>query len=280
MQYEYLQICVQNLAMRTERTKAAFTLIEMLIAVTIVMVLIALLLPAIKKAKMTAYRAICLSNQRTIVTGLHQYATEYNSYFPPYDMNGYQASAYDLRGSWWTDTNTPKRPRGLGLLAQVSLLPTTKLGKIIHCPAMDNTGSGHARYGMDRIWHTGTGVGGSWWTNSDYANMRVIGSYNYRASSWLAYHNVDMTTADANGTEVMIIDLPDMRFGGKFLHPDGYNRAFGNGHGAWFADPERKVDNLIMSYPEYFGSAGAVHGLLNTAPGEERHLYPFLAVQR
>ena len=60
-----------------------FTLIELLVVISIVALLIAMLLPALKKAKETARRAVCLSNLRQISNGLHVYANEADGHFPP-----------------------------------------------------------------------------------------------------------------------------------------------------------------------------------------------------
>ena len=61
---------------------AAFTLIELLIAVSMLVALIALLLPAIKMARETTRRAICLSNQRQLLTALIVYVDENGGRFP------------------------------------------------------------------------------------------------------------------------------------------------------------------------------------------------------
>ena len=62
---------------------SGFTLIELLVVISIVALLIGLLLPALKKAKESARRAVCLSNLRQICNGLHVYANEFDGYFPP-----------------------------------------------------------------------------------------------------------------------------------------------------------------------------------------------------
>lgn len=58
--------------------RAGFTLIELLAVISIVALLIALPLPALKKAKETVRRTQCLSNLRNISNGLHVYANEYD----------------------------------------------------------------------------------------------------------------------------------------------------------------------------------------------------------
>ncbi len=55
-----------------------FTLIELLVVVAIIAVLVAILLPAISKAREIARRAVCGSNLRQLGTGLAIYEQEWN----------------------------------------------------------------------------------------------------------------------------------------------------------------------------------------------------------
>lgn len=56
--------------------KKAFTLIELLVVIAIIALLLAVVLPAMKKAKMQATGAICLSNLKGITASWHTYAMD------------------------------------------------------------------------------------------------------------------------------------------------------------------------------------------------------------
>lgn len=67
----------------------AFTLIEMLIAISIAMVLAALIAAGTRSSIAAANRTKAISNLGQILTAMHLYATDNNEYFPPgYDWKG------------------------------------------------------------------------------------------------------------------------------------------------------------------------------------------------
>ncbi len=65
--------------MKTKRT-LAFSLIELLIVVTIIMILAGLLLPALRQVRERAKAVACLSNMRQIGVMLNLYEQDYNGY--------------------------------------------------------------------------------------------------------------------------------------------------------------------------------------------------------
>ena len=61
--------------------KKAFTLVELLVVIGIILVLASILMPALLKAKESANRATCLANIRSIGQAMHIYANENESKF-------------------------------------------------------------------------------------------------------------------------------------------------------------------------------------------------------
>jgi prepilin-type N-terminal cleavage/methylation domain-containing protein len=65
------------------RKKNAFTLVELLVVVGIISVIVALLLPALQRARSQAQAVTCLTNMRQIALAFRMYANEHKDLLPP-----------------------------------------------------------------------------------------------------------------------------------------------------------------------------------------------------
>lgn len=71
--------------------RKAFTLIELLVVISIVALLVAILLPALSKARESAIRILCLSNLRQVGIGLNIYKTDHLDWYPLFEPASYVA---------------------------------------------------------------------------------------------------------------------------------------------------------------------------------------------
>ena len=137
----------RSITNKAHRTDRGFTLIELLVVVTIIAVLVALLLPALSKARATSIRVSCASNHRQIMIALFSYSSEYDrlwstcggaTYQLPINVNGqtYSPSGTNTTiGVGWFDIpllGQYLHPGTKGLLGQ---WPYPKpANKAMYCP--------------------------------------------------------------------------------------------------------------------------------------------------
>jgi prepilin-type processing-associated H-X9-DG protein/prepilin-type N-terminal cleavage/methylation domain-containing protein len=83
----------------TWRVRRAFTLVELLIAVSIIALLIAVLVPSLRGARAQAKQAVCLSNMRSIGLATSMYADE--------NLDRYPLSAHHSQDALWLRSLQP-----------------------------------------------------------------------------------------------------------------------------------------------------------------------------
>lgn len=116
-----------------QRTRA-FTLIELLVVITIVTLLIAILLPALRSARVSARGVQCMSNLRQITTWGYAYVVENDGWLP---HNGNTQPP-----EWWNGGYPELSPTSVYRKAEMAGLfrvgpladPDTPKGTLMNCP--------------------------------------------------------------------------------------------------------------------------------------------------
>ncbi|MAE68136.1 MAG: hypothetical protein CMJ18_28130 [Phycisphaeraceae bacterium] len=147
----------RRLKTSSDRSLRAFTLIELLVVISILALLIALLLPAIKKARALARTTQCASNVRQVAVALRAYAADNNSNLPIYNAHVHTNVA--SHRMYWTDMLiTGPHPQNGGYLPAPRYTYWESYGAyadgVLRCPEVSEEvlgrgGAGYGGYGVN-----------------------------------------------------------------------------------------------------------------------------------
>jgi prepilin-type processing-associated H-X9-DG protein/prepilin-type N-terminal cleavage/methylation domain-containing protein len=244
----------------------AFTLVELLVVISIISVLVAVLLPALFKAKSLALSVACLNHLRQLQTCWLMYANDHDGTLPPnmfvFDIpTGELIPGLDPRLTWCggnasTDVNTANIEKGY-------LFPYNRSVGIYHCPADKATVLGatvrHTRsYSMSESIN---GIRSSVLMPRIPSFQKLTEIRNPEPAELFVFIGVhEKGIADS----LFGIPIPGDPFDGIWFdlpanrHNDGCNLSFADGH----------VQHWKWIVPKVFRSLGQ-----DVAPGEERRDY-------
>jgi prepilin-type N-terminal cleavage/methylation domain-containing protein len=110
------------------RERNGFTLIELLVVIAIIALLMAILMPVLRSAREQARKAVCLAHVKSLITGVHVYAADYDGNIP--------ASIEFMNASWnficWQTYDPPPRWVMLGRLYGTGII---KDPEVFYCPS-------------------------------------------------------------------------------------------------------------------------------------------------
>ncbi len=158
--------------MRGHSTRAVvrggFTLVELLVVIGIIALLVAMLLPVLKKAQGAAYKAACLSNLRQLTMAWEYYATDNKGYLvdgwadrttapPGMAQYGPRPQIPFFKGTVWPPVNGKPMGNTEEAIKEGCLYKYARNTQVFHCPG---DFSWHLQsYGIN-AWLNGEGASG------------------------------------------------------------------------------------------------------------------------
>ena len=231
------------------KKRAAFTLIELLAVIAIVLLLLSLLVPALATARERGRRAVCMSNERQIFAACLLYAGDHDGHMP--GGNAEVAPGYGIDSTYAVSANIPMgtallvgglvNSRDGGNLTQNYLGRDDNTARLFYCPTWS-----HPFFRQNTKFTCGIGEYGGWSAPGTALPRSHVGiSYNYRSTftngpnRW----NAPNTRQERPAHTAILSDhwylwQFDNIWYGQYAHQTGYSASFLDGHVAWRPDPD------------------------------------------
>jgi prepilin-type N-terminal cleavage/methylation domain-containing protein/prepilin-type processing-associated H-X9-DG protein len=130
---------------RASRRRSAFTLLELLAVLTIILVVVGLLSAALNQTRTRTLRVTCLDNMRQLQLAWRMYAEDNNEHValnktaPPLTVGGVSIAAAPRNSTNSWVAGNPKEDRTWQTLAQGTLYPYVKHPEVYRCPMDSST---------------------------------------------------------------------------------------------------------------------------------------------
>jgi prepilin-type N-terminal cleavage/methylation domain-containing protein/prepilin-type processing-associated H-X9-DG protein len=217
---------MRNTSTRRRRRRRGFSLVEVIVVIGIVAILIALLLPAIARAREQAKTVQCMSQLRQVGVALTSYAVANRGHYPTWSnwqVYGGDGTGEDDPGLGWTEMLEPHIGK-----------PTSG---IYQCPAFPPEAQFNYFLGMRWVVH-GAGKQSLMQTEVKQASQFVLGGecthQRLYPKPWGECVNyIDTNDADKDDIRWKCLAYFGEAYGWN-AHPNGNNVLFGDGHVATY----------------------------------------------
>lgn len=246
--------------------RRGFTLIELLVVISIIALLIAILLPALSKARDSAKKVQCLVNVRQLATASTAFAVDYKGETPPpataaatlpisygiWHNNGFGDPTNFAQDALDAQRFGNYRRAGVLFSEGYSSAP-----EILYCPSMEESHPWLTIGGT----RPGGNVRGGWFEEGSRPNTIIDSSYHYRETSagegeqpysgsfsavtWRPRFTKNLNIdRDVSDQPIYADAFSAADRGKETAHEDGYNFARLDGSGEFFFDQAEDIESL------------------------------------
>ena len=215
--------------------RRGFSLVELLVVISILFVLIGMLLPALNLGKESAKKVVCAAYLGQFGKAHIAYASEHKDQWietAVRDDNDY--SAYSVWGNDWAVIRSQGKYRGHGALYKLEHLDDSQ---VFYCPSW--------RYGGAMLGVVSASVNENGWPSDDdpdaSGTTRIWTGYHYRGTlSPPLFRSARVN--DPAHTAVMADAFSDPDRSTNYHHGNGYVTLFVDGHATFLPDSTKVVE--------------------------------------
>ena len=250
--YKFRRVC-KNLKVSTHKQQKGFTLMELLVVISIIALLLAILMPTLQKAKELARRTVCLSNQRQNGISLYQYASAWDDRLPPMVLEGPGRGLMNASHSFFIEFMGPGQWVGVGRLYGTGIITDPKH---LYCPSQRSKFFSYPEAWDNFVYPDilQSRICGYFYRIFDQPNPPIIPQAEVDYLNNLRYSTMKRTmalTADIFGTTIW--QLADETW--PHQNPLGVNAAYSDGHAKWVRVDEKERRRAIVAADKYkYGS--------------------------
>lgn len=224
----------------TVATSGGFTIIELLVVISIVTILTALLMPTLARVRAAGERIQCANNMRQIGCGISEYSQDNRDRLPVLDFTAQANIAPRFAEAMALTDENGRKPDGLGRLVLGFGGGYVSDPRVLFCPCHCGEHT-FERYQGDLEKHATLGYG-----------SRVFCNYHYRGTVDPVTHQPLPRTIRPD----LVLLVDGLRTRRDFNHVIGTNRLKADGSVDWFMDTHNWIYKSLPIEPTGIDSTG------------------------